>query len=460
MKIITFAGALLAAAAVLAQAIGAAADTGGTGVSARDLGPTTQPRSKPAALKVTLAEAATLALKNSRALKVAAQAVEGALAGVDEARASAKPSVGAIGTLARMDKELSATLPGAGDIALNRENQGSVALQAMLPIDITGLIRTAVKASDLQVAMARLGVEQTRLGVVLGVRTAYYDVLRARAFAEVAEAALKNARERATMADAYEKAGTGTKFDVLRAETEVANVAQSALMASNGVKLATAALNHALGIDQNTPTEIADAPDAAAAPELPAALELAYARRPEVAQAEAGVRAAELGIRLAQRSSLPTLGVSWTGRYTPDDAGLAPQKTSWMAAAQANLPLFDQGMAKARVRKARADVEAAANGKQVLLDGIALQVRQAHLDLANATERLTVTAAALQQAEEQYRLSQVRFETGVTQAPGASPLLEASDAQTALTQARINHLTARYDILSARARLDAAMGAM
>ncbi len=455
MNFIATAGALLAGAAGLAQAQGVPT---GTGAPAR-VSTTTPPRSTPAALKVTPAEATALALKNSRALRSAAQALEGALAGADEARASAKPSLGAVGTVARMDKELAATLPGMGDILLNRENQANVALQAMLPIDITGMIRTAVKASDLQVAMARLGVEQARLGVVLAVRTAYYDVLRARAFAEVAEAALKNARERANIADAYEKAGTGTKFDVLRAETEVANVAQSALMAANGVKLATAALNHALGIDQNTPTETVEAPDASAAPDLPAALEQAYAKRPEPAQAEAGIRAAELGIRLAQRSALPTLGVSWTGRYTPDDAGLAPQKTSWMAAAQVNLPLFDQGLAKARVRKAKSDVEAAANGKQQLLDGIALQVRQAHLDLANAGERLTVTAAALQQAEEQYRLSQVRFETGVTQMPGASPLLEVSDAQTALTQARTNHLAARYDILTARARLDAAIGA-
>ena len=446
MKLIATAGALIAAAAALAQ--GAAAQA-----------PTTTSRSAPPALKVTLNEAAALAIKNSRAVKAARQAVEAALAGADEARATGRPSLGATGTVARMDKNLTATLPGMGEILLNRENQASVSVQAMAPIDITGLIRTAVRASDLQVAMARAGEEQARQAALLAVRTAYYDVLRGRAHVGVAEAALKNARERATMADAYEKAGTGTRFDVLRAETEVANAAQALLTATNGVKLGTAALNHALGIDQNTPTETVEAPDVTDAPDLPVALERAYAGRPEVAQAEAGIRAAELGIKLAQRSALPSLGMSWTGRYTPDDAGLAPQRTSWMAAAQVNIPLFDAGLARARVRKAKSDVEAAANAKQQLLDGIALQVRQAHLDLVNARERLGLAAAVLAQAEEQHRLSQVRFETGVTQMPGGSPLLEVSDAQTALTQARTNHLAARYDILTARARLDAAIGA-
>ena len=107
-------------------------------------------------------------------------------------------------------------------------------------------------------------------------------------------------------------------------------------------------------------------------------------------------------------------------------------------------------MAKARAQQAAADLSVAAVAKQQALDGIALEVRQDYLNLTDARERLSVANAAVAEAQEQYRLSKVRYAAGVTQIAGASPLLEVSDAQTALTQALTNQVNARYDVYGAK----------
>lgn len=175
-------------------------------------------------------------------------------------------------------------------------------------------------------------------------------------------------------------------------------------------------------------------------------------------QAEAGLQAALKGIKLADRSSLPAMGIAWNFQYTPDAGGFSPKTTAWVAVAKVTVPLYDAGVAGARRQQAAATAETARSAKLQVLDGIALDVRQAFLGAAEASERLSVTSSALEQAEEQYRLAQVRFQNGVTLTPGASPLLEISDAQTALTQAQTNHVNARYDVEAARAKLERAVG--
>ncbi|MBM3495706.1 MAG: TolC family protein, partial [Armatimonadetes bacterium] len=158
-----------------------------------------------------------------------------------------------------------------------------------------------------------------------------------------------------------------------------------------------------------------------------------------------------------RRSRVPSLGVAWNLQYTPD-TGAFGRESSWAAVAKATVPIFDGGVATARKQQAKAGVDTAKLGRTQALDGVALDVRQAHLSLVDATERLKVADAGLAQATEAYRLAQVRYKAGVTMTPGGSPLLEISDAQTALTQAQTNRTNAQYDIEIARARLMRAIG--
>jgi len=383
---------------------------------------------------------------------------------VNENRAGFLPILGADTTFTHLDEGATAIIPaGPGQpplsIPIVRQDQKSVGITAELPIDITGQIRAAVDAAQFQEIASRLQYNSLRNQVVLDVKNAYYNVLRAKALVTVAEQALKNAQDREATAQAYLRAGTGTRFDVLRAQTEVADAQQKLIAARNGVQLAIAILNNVLNLDQNTPLETVETTlDSIPSIDLDQSLAEAYQMRPEALQADAQIHAAQKGILLARRSSLPTLRLAWNFSYTPDAGGFAPKETSWAAVATVRIPLFDQGLSQARHQQAQADLNRAKIAKQQVLDGIALEVRQAYLALLEAQERLRVTTAGLAQAQEQYRLAQVRYKAGVTLTPGASPLLEISDAQTALTQAQTNHVNAQYDVQNARARLERALG--
>jgi outer membrane protein TolC len=425
--------------------------------------PTTQPGSKPGPRKITLDQAVEAAVNSSKQLQLAAEAVNRARGRINEAKTGYMPSLAADYTLQRLNQGITSTFPDENgnpvSTTIVAQNQQIVNLLANLPIDILGQIRTAVDQTEFQWYTTRLDFNRVRNELVQNVKVAFFDVLRARDQVGVGEQALKNAQDRLRITEANLRAGTGTKFDVLRAQTEVANAEQSLISTRNRVNLLTATLNNLLNFDQNTPLEpeVSGEAKEPQSPQFDKELEAAYKTRPEALQAETNIRAAEKGIYLAQRSQLPTLGLGWNFQYNPN-AGAFGQETQWTALAKVNLPIFDQGLSKARTQQAKADANSAKINKQVTLDTIALEVRQSLLAVLEAQDRLRVTSAAVTQAQEQYRLAQVRFTAGVTLTPGSSPLLEISDAQTALTQAQNNEINAQYDLQQARARLDRAAG--
>lgn len=426
--------------------------------AAQTPGPATTPGARPEQRKLGMQAAIELALQNSPVLKSAAEQVQKARGAVNESKAAFVPTLSAEGTLTHLDQGVSAQLAPGQSITIVRQDQKSATLTAAVPIDVSGLLRAATSVAEFQYLIARLDYNRQRNQLVQDVVAAYYNVLRARAALGVAEQALTNAEDRQRIAEAYLKAGSGTRFDVLRAETETANARQAVMAAQNRVALATAALNNLLGLDQNTPLDLEEPPAGAdMMPDVDRALEEAYRQRPEILQAEAGIKAAEKGIHLAVRSQLPMVALAWSQQFTPD-TGAFGRKQSWAAVAKISLPLFDGGLAAARRQQAEASLDAARWSRRQAMDGIALEVRQAYLSFVDASERLKVAEAAVAQAEEAYRLAQVRYKAGVTLTPGGSPLLEISDAQTALTQALTNRVNARYELEIARNQLLKAMG--
>lgn len=416
--------------------------------------PTTVPGSKPALRKLTLKSAVETALTNSTGLKTAVEQVNKARGTLNESRSAFLPTLSAQGTATHLNTGVTAELGGGQSISIVKQDQKAATITAAVPLDIAGMLNAAVSLSEFQYLIARLDYNRLRNQLVQDVTTGYYGVLRAKAYVDVATQALKNAEDRAQTAQAFYNAKTGTRYDVLRAQADVANARQSLISAQNGVDLAMASLNNVLGLDQNTPLELeplAVVANPIAPPMLDEVLTEAYRVRPEVLQAETGIKAAQKGYYLASRSQAPSVALSWTQQYTPD-AGSLSRKNSWAAVATVTLPIFDAGVGAARRQQAQAGLDAARIGRQQAMDGVALDVRQAHLSLVEANERLKVADAALAQAEEAYRLANVRYQAGV------STLLEMSDAQTALTQAQTNRINAQYDVETARTKLERAVG--
>ncbi|GIV05158.1 MAG: transporter [Fimbriimonadales bacterium] len=402
---------------------------------------------------LTLDEAIQIALRNNRAVQISARNLDKSRNAVREARGNALPQIQGNATYTRFDRVATARF-GPQPIRLGNIENRTARITLTQVIDISGIVRTAVRAASVFVSISELEYERTRNDTILQVTQAYQGVARADEFVRVAEEALKNAQERLRLIRAQVDAGVAAQFDLLRAETAVAQAEQALLNARNQRELAVAALNNLLGRDLNTPVQVVKPttlPPLQEA-ELDALTQQAYQNRPEILAAERGVELARVNIQNARRGALPSIVLTGQADFNLNTSPFNPRRESYTGTIVLSAPIWDSGITRAREAQARDDLEIAQLRLQQAKEGVALEVRQAYLNLQDAQKRLAVAQKGLEQATEALRLARVRFEAGV------SPQLEISDAELAFTQAQTNLVNAQFDYLDAYAALQRAIG--
>jgi outer membrane protein TolC len=383
---------------------------------------------------------------------------------------------------------------GPGEQYINSIGAPAYAIQATLPLDISQLVRAATQQAEFQEIAARLDVNRVRNEVVYGIENAFYETLRAKALLDVAQENLTTSMEELYDAQARYTARTVAYIDVVRAQTDVANAQNSLIAAKSAVSNALATLAIRMGIDVSSNLTLTDA-GAVESPTIPnvprepvtkpaismepmtnpsqatrvsrsdgldlgepfhAALAEALGTRPEILEDDAAIAAAKRGILVARRSELPTFGL--TVGYYDERSTTGGQINQPQAFLGFNIPIFDAGLARARVQEARATVSSAVTNRRQETDQVTLEVQQAYLALAQARDQVVVAQQALIEARTAFDLARVRYNTGVSAHAGISPLLELTDAQAALTQADQNQVNALYNFNDARAALDRSIG--
>lgn len=405
---------------------------------------------------ITMDEAVSLALQNNKGLMAIEQQIAVQQGVVAEIQTARNPTLTASGTATYYDRGQSGNIGNQSITFFNRwQREGVVA--ASLPIDVSGIIKASIKQADLVTLATRFSYDAAKNNLTAQVRSAYLEVLRRKALVVVAQGNRTNAHERLRVVEVERKAGKSAQFELLRVQADVTSAEEAVLRAENGVDLALAQLKRTLG----TPSDATLALPDTAAPEsgtlqLPETEEPLFTeakeKRPEIRQAQVETRAAELGITLARRDSVPAVGISAGYRNTPDAAGFSPLTEMSNVSVSLRIPLYDGGLRRAREKQARARVESASASLGDTQDSVTLEVRQAYLNVQTASRRIPVAEASLTAAQESYRIALVRLKAGV------GTLVETTDAQAALTRAQTDLVNARYDLRDAENALSRALG--
>ena len=433
---------------------------------------------------LTIGEAVRLALITNHALALASANLFIAQGKSSEAQAVLNPTLGSALDVIRLnDSVQNKTLlvddpqnfnkPIGAEIVNQNIQQKLFSVTAQLPVDISGTLHAATDQAKFQELAYRQDVDRTRNQIVADVKAAFFDVLRAQALQRVAGETLKNTQDRLKDAQSKLEARVVTKFDVLRAQTDVAAAQQNVIIARNTVRTDLAILNLVMGIKVSTALQVTELgaittprsiglatlqSEDSLGPEFDKDFKEAMDQRPEIKEATAYIEAAKKGITIARRSVLPSFSLSWSYLYAPNAGGTTPLIHTWEAQAMFSVPIFDGGVARARRREAQGGLADAEILKRQAVDQVTLEAEQAYLALNEARQRIDVAKQSLNEATEAFGLAKVRYMAGVSAHAGISPLLELSDAQSALTLAESNQVNALYDYNSANARLDRALG--
>ncbi len=295
-------------------------------------------------------------------------------------------------------------------------------------------------------------VKKTAFDIVLGVKSAFYDVLKKRDLLDVSKTALKTAEKHLEQSQELYKEGLAPRSDVIKAEVQLSNARLDMVKAENALLSAKANLATAMGQPVTTDFDVITQNEGLI-PFLPPfkdLLMLAYDQRPELKGSRARIESAKASVDQAKSGLYPNLSLD--ASYGWQNSEFFPNEKKWSAGLTIGIPIFEQLTTKSKISQARANLNGLKATEIQTMRNIELDVQQAWLSLKEAMERLDVTKKALEQAEEDMRVSEGRYKEGM------GNILEVIDAQTALTQARTNNVVALYDIENAGARLDRAIG--
>ena len=296
--------------------------------------------------------------------------------------------------------------------------------------------------------VAQEDVELQRQAVTFLVKQNFILINFAQRLIRVQEQSLERADLNLRSARGFFEVGTRPKSDVARAEVDVANAQVELIRARNAERVARAALNTAMGIAVDTPTQVQDILFYQKIQLDPRQLQAqALAQRPEYKQIRLRVAQTEAQLRRANRDFLPD--VTGTGTY----GGIRNDLNEvWEIGVALTWNMFDGGNMIAQVREKRALVESAKAQVKVTELNIAQEVEQTYLVVNEAEQRIAATQTAVASAQENFRLAQGRFDAGV------GTILELTDAQLFLTQAQNEEARALADYRVALAALERATG--
>ena len=420
-----------------------------------------------AAESLTLDQAIDTALRNNPGLKAADAQIEVADAGVLRSVSGFLPRVTASETWTRTNNPLMAlgtklnqeiVTPADFNPAVINDpdliSNYNTRLAVMQPVFSGGKEYIGRKQARLAREASVQDRERTRQETIYNVVKAYYGVLLAEELHKVALQSLETSEANVNLAQARYTSGAALQSDLLRAKVQRAEVREMVTRSRNGVRLATAALNFAMGVPQGIENDYSGTLSAQdVKTDINAVLDEAAAKRPDLMSMELNLRNAEKSVTMARSDYMPNLNLMGQMDWNSDKIAGTDAK-SWAVMAVLQWNLFDGLVTRSKVKEALATSSRMKSLEEQTRSGIELQVRQAYYNLTASLDRISASASAVQEAEEGLRIVQKRYETGMT------TFVDVLGAESALIRARTNALQALYDNNITQAELKLAVGTL
>lgn len=324
---------------------------------------------------------------------------------------------------------------------------------ASMPLWDAGQTLRRVRDARLEAQSAVRAGDRTRQEVIFNVIEAYLNGLLARENVRVAQAAVEASKADLARAQARQEQGLAVPSDLLSAQVQLAQAQEDLLRAQNGVAVADAALNVAMGLPEDAPVDVQGQLGEVMfeAGTLAERQAKALQARPDFRQIEIGRERAANGVHMARADFLPK--VNLFGAWEEDNQTfLTRGGNNWALGATLTFNLFDGGSNRARLKESQARQRQAEAMRSQRAAAVRLQVRQAYLNLTTARDRVDVSRGAASQAEESLRIIQNRYEAGL------SAITDLLRAETARTSAQKNFLNAIFDYRLGYAALELATG--
>jgi outer membrane protein TolC len=386
---------------------------------------------------IGLQEALDTALRNNRQIQASRLNIDRSRAAVTEAEAARALTVGLNGNLTGRGAPL--IIGGRGNLgADNTSTSARASVEANYNILNGGGTDARIQASQEQVKFDELALKTATLRIKADTIAAYYDLQQADSAVTISQASIKDATRSLSDAQLQEKAGVGTKFDILRAQVQLATSNQDLVRAQGQQQTARKRLSQLLSVDEGTEFRAADPVRETGSWDysLEDSVVLAYKNRPELRQQLVNREIAKQQETASNAANAPQ--VNLFAQYGADTGFTAnsPLTDGYSLGARVQWNFLDGGSNNARSLQQKVNQEIAENNFTNTRNQVKFEVAQSYSNLKTNQQNIVTSTQALKQAEESLKLARLRFQAGV------GIQTDVIQAQTELARARGNRVNA------------------
>ena len=393
---------------------------------------------------ITLEEAAEIALRQNPSLQQTQSDINTAIESLN---------------IAKGRRGFTLTITGSADANKNEgvdiSESASTRLGASVPIYSGGQLKANIKAADLYLQISKLNYLQATDDLIYKVAVAYVDALEANATHAVDIESLENYASHEQLISDLFNAGSKAKIDLLRAQVETSDAHQKSVLSQANYEVSLTNLANLLSIPQISNLTLVDIVDdttnAASLNDLENYISTAEQQRANLQADYLQIERGEQLLKSAKAAWLPSLNASAS-------TGINAQSDKWdptsnaTAGLSASWNIFDSNVTRAEVESSKIEIQRLELALKNDIDSVHSEVVTAYKNLSSAIFRLSTTQNAVDLAVEERYIASERYRAG------EGILLDILDAEVALSTAKKNHVSAKYDVLRYKFALNHALG--
>ena len=326
------------------------------------------------------------------------------------------------------------------DIDITRPDSTNAVGSLDINYDVyTGGRRAAnIRRARRQVRFSELDVERLAEETRFNATRDYYSLQNADAQVAIEQAGVEDTTQTLRDARLLERAGLGTRFDVLRGESDLARAQQNLTTAIANQRTARRQLAQTLSLAQQvTLTAAQEIQEAGSWPlSLEESIVQAYKNRAELEQQLVQREISEQQREIELATIRPQVSLFFTYDFLDDFDDIVGVEDGYIVGARVRWRLFDGGRALAAADRENRNIDLAETNFADQRNQIRLQVETAYFNLISNQENIGTTRQNVIRDTEALRLARLRFQAGV------GTQTDVIDSQRNLTESRSSFLQA------------------
>ena len=413
----------------------------------------------------SLEQAVEIALQNKEALKASALELNASKQDIRSSYSGILPSVRISGstTESTFPEQAIGVNQSSGEILNNVSSITSASSSFSIAQNIYdgGIWWNNIRLAKNNFRITEQFDRQIKTNIIRNVHFAYFNYLKAIQLLDVSRSNLMSSQQQLTLVQQQYDLGSAKKTDLLKAEVRFGQARIDVITNDASVKSAYRNLKNAMGLinsDQDFTIEEVEKP-LELIPEFETGFELVQKFNPSVKAKQYQIMSAKLNTKLARGSRLPVISLSASSSGADENLGDAisnnygdNQRTN--ASLSISIPIYTGNSISSRIQKAKIGVDKQESEYLTQLEDLSVQLEDYLDQLNNYIEVIPINETVLESAEEDLKLSQVRYSQGST------TILEVLNAQVSVVQARSSLVRSKYDAFIQQANLKALLGTL